>query len=276
MMKRLFLLFLTACLCLNCVPAAINASAAAEPSAVIFTWNAVDGAEYYDIYNEDTFIVRLPSDTLSYRKDNLVSGTEYSFSIAARDKDNNTIDAAFLTVKTGYWDGIYEWVNKTGKDNRGRMKSLTVRVETDFDQSFGQYHKLYMIGEDKSEVKIFPLYDFDDPDAGKWVDYKDKGEAGTSYRLNADRLNTSVINPSKWRLDNVIIGFDSGSAYIESKALGISADITASYRFFIEDGKKKMEYITTGNGIADSILFKNPNPGEGKAFILTEISQESF
>ncbi|MBO8436402.1 MAG: hypothetical protein IAA97_05440 [Spirochaetes bacterium] len=266
-MKRIAMLFFSF-LCVCSLHAALDANAIAQPSAVIFNWNEVDGAEYYDIYNEDTFIVRLPYDTLSYRKDNLLSNTSYNFSIAARDSENNTLDASFLTIHTDCWDGIYEWVNRTDKDNRGRMKNLRVRVETAYDPEFGQYHKLYMPMDDGSETKIFPLYDFSDPRAGEWVDYKDKGEAGTSYRINADKLNTSVFNPSKWRLDKLTIGNDYGSAYVQSRALGITADTISSYHFFIEDGMKKMEYRTEGKGIAASILFKNPNPGEGGSFIL--------
>ena len=97
--------------------ASINATAEAEPSAVNFRWQAADGAVYYDLYEKNDFIIRLSSDVLSYRKNNLQSDTEYSFSIAARDEDNNTLDAAFIDVRTGSWDGLYEWINKTSKDN---------------------------------------------------------------------------------------------------------------------------------------------------------------
>lgn len=270
-MKKLIFLFLSSFIFLSALFASLDATATAEPSAVNFIWKEVEDAHFYDIYNEDRFLVRLPSDTFTYREENLKSGMEYKFSIAARDGNNNTLDAAFLTAETGYWNGIYEWVNQTDKDNRGRMKNLRVRVETSEDPDFGQFHKLYMIQDDGSEVKIFPLYDFDDPESGQWVDYKDKGEAGTSYRLNADRLNTSIFNPSKWRLDNVMIGYDKGSAAIETKALGITADITASYHLFMEDGEMKLEYSTVGTRVADAILFKNPNPGEGDSFILTKI-----
>ncbi len=253
--------------------ASINATAEAEPSAVNFRWQAADGAVYYDLYEKNDFIIRLSSDVLSYRKNNLQSDTEYSFSIAARDEENNTLDAAFIDVRTGSWDGLYEWINKTSKDNRGKMKNLMIRVETAVDSVFGQYHKLYMIMDDGSEVQIFPLYDFGDTSSGEWVNYKDTGRAGTSYRLNADRLNTSIFSPGKWRLDSVEIGYDSGSATVQSSAFGIVADTISSYRFFIEDGTMKLEYSTIGTGVADAILFRNPNPGEGDSFILTKIAE---
>ena len=35
----------------------------------------------------------------------------------------------------------------------------------------------------------------------------------------------------------------------------------------------KLEYSTIGTGVADAILFRNPNPGEGDSFILTKIAE---
>lgn len=271
-MKRISVLLLILILAVSFAFASLDAKAYAEPSAICFTWNAVEGASFYDIYNGQDFIVRLPEGTYSYRLGNLPSNTEYSFSIAARDEANNTLDASFMTVTTDSWDGIYEWINQTDDDNNGKMKSVKLRIETATDPSFGQYHLIYMIMDDGTEAKIFPLYDFDDPASGEWVDYKDDSTVGTSYRLNADRLNTSIFKPSKWRLDSVSIGYDSGKAYIQSRALGLAVDSVSSYRFFMEDGEKKMAFLTSGAGMAESILFKNPNPGEGDELIMNRIS----
>ena len=277
-MKRIMILLALALLTIVSAYASLDASAAAEPSAVEFEWNAVDGASFYDIYSGEEFIARLPSDARSYHHGGLDSGKEYSFSIAARDASNNTLEAAFLKAKTGWWDGIYEWRNLTDDDNRGRMRSLRVRVETAEDPVYGQHHRLYMIMDDRSEARIFPLYDFGDPKSGQWESYKGDGTAATAYRLNADRLNTSIINPSKWRLDSITLGPDHGSAHVETRAFGITADIIASYRLFVEDGIMKMEYSTAGSGAAEAILFCNPNPGEGDSFVLVrqDIPQDSI
>lgn len=277
-MKRIMILLALALLTIVSAYASLDASAAAEPSAVEFEWNAVDGASFYDIYSGEEFIARLPSDARSYHHGGLDSGKEYSFSIAARDASNNTLEAAFLKAETGWWDGIYEWRNLTDDDNRGRMRSLRVRVETAEDPVYGQHHRLYMIMDDRSEARIFPLYDFGDPKSGQWESYKGDGTAATAYRLNADRLNTSIINPSKWRLDSITLGPDHGSAHVETRAFGITADIIASYRLFVEDGIMKMEYSTAGSGAAEAILFCNPNPGEGDSFVLVrqDIPQDSI
>ena len=103
------------------------------------------------------------------------------------------------------------------------------------------------------------------------MDYDDTGEAGTSYRLNAERFNTYPFNPQKWRLDKVVIDYDSSSAYIQTSALGFVFETTTECEFYIEDGAMKMSFSTEGSGIVDAALFKNPNPGEGDAFILTRI-----
>ena len=243
----------------------------ALPSSVSLSWNDTDGAVYYDIYSGADFIVRLDSAVHEYSVENLLSDTSYNFSIAARTEDNNTLDAAFATVKTTSWDGIYEWVNETDNDNHGKVKSLRLRVETAVSEKVGQYHNIYMCMDDGSEMKIFPLYDFSDPAAGEWVDFDDEGKAGTSYRINASRFNTSPFNPQKWRLDKVVIDYDSSYAYIQTSALGFVVDTVSSCRFYIDNGAMKMSFGTEGSGIADAVLFKNPNPEEGDAFILTRI-----
>ena len=249
---------------------AMDASALPLPSSVTLSWSGAEGAVYYDIYSGEDFIVRLESGDRSYTVNGLSSDTHYDFSVAARDEENRTLDAAFLSAETDSWDGIYEWKNLTDKDNRGKVKDLRIRVETADDPSFGQFHELYMIMDDGSEEKIFPLYSFTDPESGKWVDYDGTSQEAIAYRLNADRLNTSIFNPGRWRLARVVIGHDSGSATVETSAFGITVETLSSYHFFIEDGVKKMEYRTEGSGLADAILFRNPNPGEGDAFILTE------
>ena len=68
-----------------------------------------------------------------------------------------------------------------------------------------------------------------------------------------------------------MIDYDSSSAYIQTSALGLVFDTVTSYKLFIEDGKMKMSFTTEGSGIVGEFLFRNPNPGEGDAFILTRI-----
>ena len=103
---------------------AMDASALPLPSSVTLSWSGTEGAVHYDIYSGEDFIVRLESGDRSYTVNGLSSDTHYDFSIAARDEENRTLDAAFLSAETDSWDGIYEWKNLTDKDNRGKMKDL--------------------------------------------------------------------------------------------------------------------------------------------------------
>ena len=98
-----FLLLLTVCL----GAAAFTLETEALPSSVILTWNEVEDAVYYDIYNEDNFIVRLDSSKRSYTVKHLLSETRYDFSIAARTEDNATLAAAFADETTTIWDGLH-------------------------------------------------------------------------------------------------------------------------------------------------------------------------
>ena len=71
--------------------ASINATAEAEPSAVNFRWQVADGAVYYDLYEKNDFIIRLSSDVLSYRKNNLQSDTEFHTERTTCNQIRNTV-----------------------------------------------------------------------------------------------------------------------------------------------------------------------------------------
>ena len=250
--------------------AGLDASAQSFPTSVSLSWNGVDGAAYYDIYSGDDFIVRLDADARECTVDRLRSNTAFSFSLAARTESNETLDADFIDAETTAWDGVYEWSNLTDDDNGGKVRSLRIKVETAVDPDVGQYLIFYM-DTDGEWVRIFPLYAFSDPAAGEWVDYDSDSAIGISYRRNAEKFNTSPFSPGKWRVDKVVIDYDSSSAYIQTSALGLVFDTLSSYRLYVEDGRMKLSFLTEGSGIVNGILFRNPNPGEGDAFILTRI-----
>ena len=122
------------------------------------------------------------------------------------------------------------------------------------------------------DSRCFFLFDFDSEQAGNWIDYDDNSPTGIAYRENAERFNSSIFKPSKWRVDRIVIDYDSTSAYIQTSAFGIIVDTETTYNLYIEDGLRKMSFTTTSeSSLAESVLFDNPNPGEGDAFILTEI-----
>lgn len=251
---------------------ALSVKAESFPTSIGLSWNEVEGAVYYDIYNGSESVARLPSDVRSFTVTRLNSNGSYDICVAARTADNADLDAEWVTCSTTSWDGVYEWVNKTDDDNKGRMKHFSVRLATKVDDVYGQYLEMYLQNDDGSELRIFPLFDLGSPESGNWVDYDDDGRIGTAYRENAERFNTSIFKPSRWRVDRIVIDYDSTSAYIQTSAFGITVDTETTYNLYIEDGLRKMSFTTTSeSSLAKSVLFHNPNPGEGDAFILTEI-----
>ena len=249
----------------------LTASAEGGPSSVRISWDGTDGAVYYDVYAGERFLARLDASSRSYTAGNLPSDTSFHFSVAARDGKNETLSSAFVTASTSSWDGIYEWENRTRRTNGGKVERIRMRVETVSDPEAGQYHNIYMIDESGQEVRVFPLFDFGDPDSGQWIDYGSDSPAAYAYRFENEHFNTSPFVPGRWRVDKVVIDYDSSSAYIQTSALGLVFSTKSCYELFIEDGVMKLSFLTEGSGIAGSVLFRNPNPGEGDAFILTRI-----
>ena len=274
-MRRIIAL-LTALSLLAGMAAAASLGAEAEglPTSVTLSWNPVEGAAHYDIYNGDKPVARLGSDASSYTVEKLLSDEEYTFCVAARGEGNEDIDAEWVSVSTSSCDGVYEWINETDKDNKGRMKSLRFRLDTKVDPVYGQYHEMFLLSDDGNEYRIFPLFPFDSDMSGQWIDYDDQTPAGIAYRINAERFNKSSFTPSRWRVDRIEIDSDSTSAYIQTSAFGITVMTTTTYNLYMEDGQAMMTFETNGSGIAGTVIFRNPNPGEGDAFILRRIQQE--
>ena len=252
-MRRIIAL-LTALSLLAGMAAAASLGAEAEglPTSVTLSWNPVEGAAHYDIYNGDKPVARLGFDASSYTVEKLLSDEEYTFCVAARGEGNEDIDAEWVSVSTSSWDGVYEWINETDKDNKGRMKSLRFRLDTKVDPVYGQYHEMFLLSDDGNEYRIFPLFPFDSDMSGQWIDYDDQTPAGIAYRINAERFNKSSFTPSRWRVDRIEIDSDSTSAYIQTSAFGITVMTTTTYNLYMEDGQAMIaegaDYIRSGAG----------------------------
>lgn len=242
-----------------------------SPTSIALKWDRIGEALYYDIYKDNEFVARVDSSQHSYEIDNLYCSTSYNISIAARDGENNTISAAWLDVVTDTWDGIYTWTNLTKNDNKGKLKKLTVRVEMKIDPKYGQYPEIWFQNNDGSESRIFPLFDFDDPESNKWHKYKEESVAGRAYRENASRFNITSFNPGKWKLARLVIDSNETTSYILTSILSFELTTWSKFVFFEEaDSVKRLSLETVGEeAIVNSFIFKNPNPGEDGRFILT-------
>lgn len=252
------------------VYAALSVKAKAGPTWVLLTWNEKSGTETYDVYLGDVCLARVKGAT-EYKAQKLDSNENYSFSVACRDKNDKTLDAGFCKCKTTSYDGIYEWHNKTDNDNKGKVKDLVVRVETAHDDQHGQYYKVYMI-QDGEEFRIFPLFEFGDPEINEWHKYKENSLAGRAYRENAGMFNSSSFSPSKWKVSKIVIDRDFIEAYIQTSVL--SMNLITETDFIFNEDEMGNEYIsmktTSDQAIVKKYVFSNPNPGEGEAFILTK------
>lgn len=276
MKKALLCLFFTI-FALSVYAASLSATAEALPTAVNLTWSEVENTVYYDIYNGKDFVVRLNAaslDSLSYKVEKLLSNTSYSFSIASRDASNKTLAAVQVKVTTDSWDGVYKWENKTDKDNNGKLREIVVRIETAYDDKYGQYYNVYYRDGNGVESRIFPLFDFADQSAFEWHKYKEDSIAGNSYRTNAELFNTSPFKPGKWKVYSIVIDTNSTTAYIQTSAIGMEFLTTTVFELYLDESSSKhLSLDTKGEQkLVDNYLFKNPNPGEGDAFIFNKIS----
>ena len=274
MSKRLLNIVLLLLISVSLYSASMTLNADIAPTSVSLSWSSVAGTVYYDIYKDNEFVARLDSSSHSYNVEKLLSNKSYTFSIASRDEKNNTLAAARVSATTDSWDGIYQWINKTDENNKGKLKEIILSVETNVDDTYGQYYRISYKKENGDYICIFPLFDFDDKSAFEWHKYKENSVPGNSYRVNAELFNTSPFKPGKWKVHSIVIDSNSTTAYIQTSAIGMEFLTTTVFEFYEnESGMKFLSLDTKGaQKIVEDYLFKNPNPGEGDAFILSRIS----
>lgn len=252
-------LVLPALVILCSVSSALALDVQARPTGFLVSWDRVDGAEWYDLYVDNGFVARLENDVFSYEIGNLMSNTGYDISFAARDGENNTLDAQFAKGTTTTWEGTYVWTNPTKKDNKGKIRRLVFNVRTVLDPTYGQHQEIYILSDDGAEHRIFPLYGFDDTSAG-WTDYDADTEPAATYRLNAERFNTSSIVPSSWRVSKIFLGLDHIEVTVDTKAFGITLDTEVIYDFAVdEDGVRNLVFRMDGPSLVRAFVFFNPD-----------------
>ena len=206
-------------------------------------WDEVEGSLWYDIYIDDGFIARLDSSQLCCTVENL---------------DGNIS-----------WDGEYRWVNTSDDDNRGKMKTLTMRVKSAYDPKYGQYPEIYVVRDGK-EYRFFPIFNPGE-EKGGWIEWDDDSYYAESYRKCAELINSSLINPSRWKLNSMRISPSEVFLYVSSKAFGLTADTDSTIRFFYnDDGRRCLEYRMDGDSLFRKIAFMNPVDGS-PVYVLEEV-----
>ncbi len=239
---------------------------------VSLSWAEICGASFYDIYADDVFIARLDEDTFSYTVGGLDQDRTYRIVVGARDEANNTLDAEAVEVRTGSFSGVYRWVNPTDDDNDGRLKEITYIARLRDNPKYGQYMEI-SIPYAGDELVIFPLQDLDES-TWPWIDYDDECDAALAYRLNCEKFNTSSLRPGRFRVSRIFISPESSSVEMQSSAFGFKVTTTSYYDFEVRDGNACLIYETSGSGLVESALFRNPvNEEEPFTYEMTRVSE---
>lgn len=240
--------------------AGMSLSADVRADDVRLSWNEVRGAAYYDIYNGQTFIVRLDSSAREYQVPSLAQNTPYRFIIGARDTANSTLASAYVDCTTGSYDGVYLWSNPTEDDNHGRVKELRVRAELVLSAKYGPYMAIYT-ETSAGEAPFFPIFSLE-ADSWPWVETRSDSIAALVYNETAGRFNTSLISPSRFRQDSVKISHDYAEINIRTRALGIEVVTVTSFSFGADEEGLYLDYCTDGNALVRSSIFRNPEGGD--------------
>ncbi len=164
------------------------------------------------------------------------------------------------------WNGTYQWVNNTNKSNRGRVKDLTVRVESVEDDYL---YNIYLI-LDEEEYRVFPLIAPSSPSYLEWHDYDEKSDEGEAFRKNNKRMNTTIFSPGKWKMGEIDASEDEIETTIIASAFGIHITMEIEYEFSLdENGVRQLTFsMDADEDIAKGKFFQNPEKGSEGKFIL--------
>jgi hypothetical protein len=258
-MKRSILLSL---LCLLSLTSLIGLDLVkAYPDALSIRWDSVDGADYYDVYLDRKPLVRLSN--TEYVVKNLQSYQSYELLVAARKSGNVDVFAQRAVYTTIGWDGSYQWINTTTKDNKGRCRVLDFLVVRE-DDSYLIYSKL----SDEYHL-VSPLVD--QSLIGVEIPYEGDAPHQVAYRLNAQVFNTTSFTPKLWKVIDYSVDDKQIVTQIQTRLGSMSFHTTSRYTFALgNEGQRQLIFETKGTGMASWGLFQSPIHGDDGAFISSE------
>lgn len=173
------------------------------------------------------------------------------------------------------WEGTYQWINPTNKNNDGKCTEITFVVKEVTLEDGTNSFEVWELMSDSTLRRLFPVEDM--PEGGySWHKWDEDSLIAENYRANAVKFNTTSYTPSKWRVRETIQGELTGSCKVETKAFIFTVNTTSTFtlRYNSQTGIQELAYMTDGDSLASMGLFFNPAPGEEgkKVFVLTKIS----
>jgi len=259
MRRFLFLLVFLSVAPLYAVPLLIEVTGL-YPNQIELSWDAVEGADYYDVYLDGKPRERVQATyaVLGSNEESLASHTEYHVIVAARKTGNIDIAAGQRQVVTPGWEGRYRWENVTDDDNKGKCKYLdftVVRKDGSYEV-YAQYDQPY---------RVFPLV----PDqlVGREVSWDGEAEYQRVYRANAEIFNTTSYKPKSWSITKLMREESRLFTEVKTRVGALRFTTHSTYSFTLSPkGEALLLFETKGDGLASWGLFSSPNPGEKGIF----------
>lgn len=232
-----------------------------RPSRIDLSWARIPSALTYDLYLDGRY--RATVSTPAHRIDGLVSHTPYAIRVDAKRGDS-LLESSTTEVTTSGWEGRYRWVNKTGKDNRGRATVLDYQVEHVRDG----YH-IYGLHEGQWH-EVFPLVR---PwQIGDQFEYRGTRPEEIAYRYNAQIFNTTAITPRLWKVLESQTRGDDLSIRVETRVGALRYTALSRYRFALDErGTRTLRFSIEDLGANSWAVFSSPNEGEDGVFVATAI-----
>jgi hypothetical protein len=236
------------------------------PNQLLVGWTLIEGADYYDLYLDTVPMARVRGNAITVLGSNeepLLDHRAYELLIAARKEGDVELGYVTQTVYTTGWEGQYQWVNTTKKDNKGRAKQFDYRVTWDgqsylIEGLFDRWYTLYpLVSEDQIGVRI---------------PFDGESESQRAYRNNIQAFNTTKIRPDSWMVVNS--SYEQACFTVEVlSTLGAVKVMTRSlYQFVLnENSQPELHFQTAGDGVAVLSVFRSPNPGDGGIFKATRL-----
>lgn len=240
------------------------------PCSIEVSWNEVSNTERYRVFLNSNLIDETDDTrwTFGNYTNALWPDSYYNIEIQAINSSGKVIDRISKKCRTTSWAGTYVWTNPTTKDNKGKCKQLVFEVEK--IESFYPNTVVYSI---KSEQGIiFPLINSDGIEI--WHDWNEDSNIGYIYRSFANVFNTTSFNPDSWCITKMNVGPNYYRVEVHSKIFFLTVTTVTNFifRYNKETNTNELLFFLSGDGLAKTGIFKNPNPNResDEVFILTK------